>query len=176
MMRARQGSGEKAPARRCHGAGHVSRPWSAVGFLLALAVAGCESRSREEAAIRQPASDESAGQGAHDRDTAQPAAGAAGTEVRVVLTEWKAALSADTVPAGRTTFRVVNQGTEEHSFEVESDERGIEWAGDELAPGGEQTLTVDLQPGTWEVYCPLATPSASGGHARRGMRSLLVVR
>ncbi len=38
-----------------------------------------------------------------------------------------------------------------------------------LAPGGTGTLQVDLEPGTYEIYCPV------GDHADRGMRMALTV-
>jgi hypothetical protein len=95
-------------------------------------------------------------------------------EVRVVLTEWGIKLSPDTIRAGPTRFRVINQGRETHEFEIEGPELGL--PGDELKPGEETSLVLHLTPLTWEVHCPLATPSARGSHAKRGMHAQLVVR
>lgn len=107
-----------------------------------------------------------------------PDASAAQTQrrdtVHVILTEWKLQLSPARVPAGRTIFRIVNRGTEPHAIELEMGDR--EEPGDELAPGEESILTVDLDPGNWDVFCPLASPKAHGGHGRRGMKRVLVVR
>jgi hypothetical protein len=72
------------------------------------------------------------------------------------------------LPAGPTTFEITNDGTIEHNFEVEG--QGIEEELPEnLAPGATGTLTVDLAPGTYEVYCPV------GNHEDEGMRVELTV-
>ncbi|HEX5831037.1 MAG TPA: cupredoxin domain-containing protein [Gemmatimonadaceae bacterium] len=94
--------------------------------------------------------------------------------VLVTLTEWTLQLSTARVPAGRTIFRIVNRGNEPHAIELEMGDR--EEPGDELAPGEESILTVELDPGNWDIFCPLASPSAHGGHGRRGMKRVLVVR
>jgi uncharacterized surface protein with fasciclin (FAS1) repeats len=72
------------------------------------------------------------------------------------------------LPAGPTTFEVTNNGTMEHSFEIEGGD--IEEVFDEnLQPGGSNTLTVDLPAGEYEVYCPV------GDHAEQGMQLTLTV-
>ena len=93
--------------------------------------------------------------------------GAAGCLVEVTETEFAIEMP-DTLPAGPVTFRVTNAGTVEHNFEVEG--QGIEEEFDEnLPPGETRELTLDLQPGTYEVYCPV------GDHGDRGMRLELTV-
>ena len=73
--------------------------------------------------------------------------------VEVGLTEYEIDMPAS-VPAGPTTFSIRNNGSMEHSFEVEG--QGVE---EELAaplqPGGTTTLDVTLLPGTYRVYCPV---------------------
>lgn len=72
------------------------------------------------------------------------------------------------VPAGSTTFQITNAGDMPHSFEVEG--QGIEAKLDNpLPPGGTGTLQVDLQPGRYKVYCPVAD------HEEKGMSMPLVV-
>jgi uncharacterized cupredoxin-like copper-binding protein len=72
------------------------------------------------------------------------------------------------IPAGRTAFEVTNNGAIEHNFEVEGE--GIEEEFEENLQAGEtQTLELDLEPGTYEVYCPVAD------HADQGMRLALTV-
>lgn len=74
----------------------------------------------------------------------------------------------NSLPAGSTTFMITNNGTKEHSFEVEGN--GLEEELDpHLQPGENGTLTVDLQPGTYEVYCPV------GNHRAEGMTMQLTV-
>jgi hypothetical protein len=74
----------------------------------------------------------------------------------------------NSLPAGSMTFMVTNNGTKEHGFEVEGN--GIEEELDPtLQPGENGTLQVDLQPGTYEVYCPV------GNHRAEGMTMQLMV-
>jgi len=73
-----------------------------------------------------------------------------------------------TISAGPTTFEVTNNSDIEHNFEVEG--QGIEQVFDtNLQPGETRTMTIDLPPGTYEVYCPV------GNHADMGMRLTLTV-
>lgn len=72
------------------------------------------------------------------------------------------------IPAGLTTFEVTNNGTFEHNFEIEG--QGIDQVFDaNLLPGESRTLQVDLQPGAYDVYCPVAN------HREQGMSLELVV-
>lgn len=103
-------------------------------------------------------------------DTAR--AGAAPAEaITVTLTEWRVGLPVDTISAGQRTFRAVNSGTVVHRLEVEGN--GREWQTSDIRPGAEATLTADLRPGTYEVYCPVETDGPD--HDERGMRTVLVV-
>lgn len=88
-------------------------------------------------------------------------------EVEVVLSEFKIEME-DSISAGETTFVIRNAGTVEHGFEIEGN--GIEkMLETNLAPGAEQTLTVNLEPGTYEIYCPVED------HDERGMSLQLTV-
>jgi plastocyanin len=96
---------------------------------------------------------------ARTQDQQQEAAtGAAGTAaasapVAVSLSEFAIDMP-DSLPAGPTTLQVTNDGTIEHSFEIEG--QGLEEELDHhLQPGETLTLQVDLAPGTYEVYCPV---------------------
>jgi glucose/arabinose dehydrogenase/uncharacterized cupredoxin-like copper-binding protein len=100
-------------------------------------------------------------------EDATPAASAMGETVSVSLMEFAIDMPTE-LPAGPTTFEITNDGTIEHNFEVEG--QGIEEELPEnLAPGASGTLTVDLEPGTYEVYFPV------GNHADEGMRVELTV-
>lgn len=61
----------------------------------------------------------------------------------------------ETLQAGTISFHVVNNSEDdEHSMKVEG--QGIEEELEpHLQPGEEGTLTVDLAPGTYRVYCPV---------------------
>lgn len=66
-----------------------------------------------------------------------------------------------TLPPGFTVFRVTNQGDEEHNFEVEG--QGDEHVfPQDLQPGETQTMEVDLQEGSYVVYCPVSNHRSLG--------------
>jgi glucose/arabinose dehydrogenase/uncharacterized cupredoxin-like copper-binding protein len=74
----------------------------------------------------------------------------------------------NTVAAGSVTFNITNNGTMEHSFEIEGNGVEVELEST-LQPGESGTLTIDLAPGTYTVYCPV------GDHRSRGMELTLTV-
>lgn len=87
--------------------------------------------------------------------------------VEVQLSEYSIDMPSS-IAAGNRVFRVVNNGDEEHSFEIE----GVnvsESLMTPLAAGEEETLQVRLEPGSYEVYCPV------DNHAEQGMRMTLQV-
>ena len=110
-----------------------------------------------------------AGCGSDDGDEAAGTTAAAGEQsVDLTATEFRfdpADVSLDT--AGTVTFTVSNDGQEEHALEVEGN--GIEEETETIAPGDSGTLTVELEPGEYEFYCPI------DGHRDRGMEGTLVV-
>ena len=69
--------------------------------------------------------------------------------------------------AGEVTFELTNDGQAPHALEIEGE--GVEEASDTIDAGGSTTLTVDLEEGTYEIYCPV------GDHADRGMVGTLTV-
>jgi uncharacterized cupredoxin-like copper-binding protein len=85
----------------------------------------------------------------------------------VGLTEYQIEMPTS-LSAGSQAFSVTNNGTVEHNFEVEG--QGIEERFEtNLSPGESQTLQIDLEPGTYEVYCPL------DNHKDQGMEIQLTV-
>jgi plastocyanin len=89
--------------------------------------------------------------------------------VTAKLSEWKVELSEATVAAGTVTFTVTNAGSIPHGFEVEG--QGIEKQIALIQPGSSATLTLTLQPGTYDVYCPVGEDS----HKKLGMETHLTV-
>ncbi|MFT4191055.1 MAG: iron uptake system protein EfeO [Comamonas sp.] len=74
-----------------------------------------------------------------------------------------------TVPAGRTTFTLVNQSSRALEWEILDGVMVVEER-ENIAPGFSQTMTVKLQPGTFDITCGLlsnprgklrVTPSAA---------------
>ena len=77
-------------------------------------------------------------------------------------------VSSDELSAGSYTIEVVNEGSATHDFVVERD--GNEVAGtDTIAPGASTTLTVDLEPGEYVLYCSV------GNHRSMGMEVTVTV-
>jgi hypothetical protein len=89
--------------------------------------------------------------------------------VSAELSEWTIRLSHPSVPAGRVSFTARNTGSIPHAFEVEG--AGIEQETPLIQPGQQATLTLDLRPGTYEIYCPVGRDS----HKKLGMETHLKV-
>jgi uncharacterized cupredoxin-like copper-binding protein len=99
------------------------------------------------------------------------ATGAAGKAQNVDVSEVDFSIDPanPSVKAGTVTFNVTNDGEVVHNLEVEGN--GIEEELEQdLQPGDSGELTVDLQPGTYEWYCPI------GNHAEMGMEGELTVK
>ena len=95
------------------------------------------------------------------------AAGATGESVAITETEFSIDPSDVKTKAGEVTFDITNDGGTVHNLEIEGN--GVEEVSDDLDPGQKGELTVDLQPGTYEMYC------AIGDHADQGMEGTLTV-
>src|SRR6202030_923724 len=83
------------------------------------------------------------------------------------LSEWKVDVAQGTIAAGPATFTITNAGSIPHAFEVEG--QGIERETALIQPGASATLTVTLEPGTYDVYCPVGEDS----HKKLGMETHL---
>ena len=92
---------------------------------------------------------------------------AGGESVELVATEFAFDPAEVDVEPGETTFTVSNEGEFPHALEIEGN--GIEEETEELGPGESGSLTVDLEPGEYELYCPV------GDHRDQGMVGTLVV-
>ena len=93
--------------------------------------------------------------------------------ITVGFGEWAVTAEADTIRPGTVTFVVENRGQLEHGFEIESEsDDGPEYEveGPLFAGGDTVTISADLAPGTYEIYCWVAD------HEDRGMQMQLVVR
>ena len=111
----------------------------------------------------------------------------ASAKVNVTLKEWSLTPDTTSVPAGSVTFTATNDGSFEHEMIVIKtglapdalpissgavDEAAAGNVIDEIpefAPGATQTLTVDLGPGAYVLFCNV------GGHYQQGVRSAFTV-
>lgn len=60
----------------------------------------------------------------------------------------------ETLPTGPTTFQITNAGNHEHSFGI-AGPAGDETLDKTLKPGETATLDINLDAGTYRVYCPV---------------------
>ena len=90
------------------------------------------------------------------------------TMVQVTAREYSFALSTTTIAPGRCTFQPVNSGAMTHGLEI--DGPGVEDQKADLTnPGGSSSITVTLQKGKYELYCPVP------GHQQLGMEADITV-
>ena len=68
---------------------------------------------------------------------------------------------------GTYVFRAVNSGTADHALEIEGE--GIEEETEVIPPGESTELEVNLDPGTYKLYCPV------GNHEALGMTGTVTV-
>jgi len=141
----------------------------AVVALLGVALTGCRPQQETMDEVVDVVPPEPEPEPEPDADTAGTGEDAETGEnvVQVTLLDGEIEMP-DTLTAGATIFEISNVGALVHNLEIEG--QGIEEVlENDLQPGESATLTVDLQPGTYEVYCPVAD------HAERGMRLTLTV-
>jgi plastocyanin len=86
----------------------------------------------------------------------------------VELLEWRVRPAFRTLAAGRIDFNAANQGEDDHNLSVRAG--GQEYGHIDLAPGEEGSLVLQLQPGTYTLYCSLT------GHEDAGMDTDITVR
>jgi uncharacterized cupredoxin-like copper-binding protein len=83
-------------------------------------------------------------------------------------TDFRLSPSTVTVNApGTYTFEATNDGGTDHALEIEGN--GVEEETDTIAPGESASVTVDLEAGTYEMYCPI------DGHRDQGMEGEITV-
>jgi hypothetical protein len=92
--------------------------------------------------------------------------------ITVVLNEWAVELDRDTIAPGSVRLRVRNNGEHEHALAIQGS--GVSQRTDNIPSGQWAVLDLDLQPGTYEVICPLDAPVGQD-HAGRGMTAVLTV-
>jgi plastocyanin len=101
--------------------------------------------------------------------TAATAPQGTGTPVTATEGDFSIALSSSDLAAGTHTFTVTNAGKATHSLTIKGP-GGVDMTSDKVQGGQSTTMTVTLQPGTYQVYCPI------GNHQAMGMDTTLTVR
>ena len=83
--------------------------------------------------------------------------------VRIAATDFKFRLTPRTVPAGRITFEIRNDGQAMHDFAIHGHTSKT------ISPGGSTRLTLTLRRGSYPYRCTV------DDHARLGMKGVLRV-
>jgi uncharacterized cupredoxin-like copper-binding protein len=98
-----------------------------------------------------------------------PSPAVTATRVTAELTEFSIGLSQQAFAPGPYEFVAEEQGQFPHALSIEGP--GVESASTSaIDPGGDsQSLNVTLQPGTYEVWCPV------GNHRAQGMETTITV-
>jgi plastocyanin len=78
-------------------------------------------------------------------------------------------LSRASVPSGQVAIEFVNHGEDEHNLNVKPGEGSLEGSLPNTAPKAHPTLTLDLNPGSYTLFCSLP------GHEAKGMKATLTV-
>lgn len=125
-------------------------------FVGSFVAGGCASDGEEETGQETQTSDET--------DTTEEPVAIGVTETEYSLYPEEVILD---IP-GTYVFRTVNNGSTTHALKIEG--QGIEEATENLAPDESSELVVDLEPGTYEFYCPV------GDHRDLGMEGTITVR
>jgi plastocyanin len=101
-------------------------------------------------------------------DQAAGTTGSGRGSVEITATDFKFDPSTvELAKSGEMTFTLVNDGQTTHALEIEG--QGIEEETDEIDGGATTELTVDLEPGEYEFYCPV------DDHREMGMEGTLTV-
>jgi uncharacterized cupredoxin-like copper-binding protein len=108
--------------------------------------------------------------GATPATTTGGAGGGAGQTVDMTAADFKFDPSDTTVKSGNVTFNLKNQGQAPHSLEIEDVNGQDQEIEGDVAPGQSGTLTVNLPPGKYEFYCPVAN------HKEMGMEGDITVK
>ena len=111
--------------------------------------------------------------GAEAPPAESPSAPAGPAHVEVTAEDTQAfrfVLSRPTVPAGKVIIEFVNHGQDEHNLHVLEPAEGSEaGALPNTVPNAHPSLTLDLRPGSYTLFCSLP------GHEAAGMKATLVV-
>lgn len=138
---------------------------AAVLALLGVMLMGCPPEAIEEAP--EPPLEDPAEIDAMEDPAEEPDEIAEMETVEVMLVDGEIQMP-DTLAAGMYMFDVTNDGELPHNLAIEG--QGMEAALDEdLQPGETAMLSVELEAGEYEVYCPV------GDHAEQGMQMTLTV-
>jgi uncharacterized cupredoxin-like copper-binding protein len=133
-----------------------------IAAAIAVPVAGCGGGDDDNST--------SADSGGATPATTTTGGGGAGQTVDMTAADFKFDPSDPTVKSGNVTFNLKNQGQAPHSLEIEDVNGQDQEIEGDVAPGQSGTMTVNLPPGKYEFYCPVAN------HKEMGMEGDITVK
>ncbi len=134
--------------------------YAAMGLVVAGTLAACGGGDADSPGSSAPDQGDSAGGSAGSAES--------GTTVSVSETDFALELSTTTFSPGEYTFEITNDGDTTHALEV--DGPGVsDLESDEIGPGESTSMTLTLEAGEYEIYCPVAN------HADMGMTTTITV-
>jgi uncharacterized cupredoxin-like copper-binding protein len=148
----------------------VSRLAAGVGAgVLVLGLAACGSDSGDDSgSAAADSTSVAAPSGTSSGATAGSASDTAGGTLTATEKDFSIALTSDSVPPGTYQLTVDNAGKATHSLSIKGP-GGVDMTSDTLQGGDSTTMTVTLQAGKYDVWCPI------GNHRAMGMDTTLTV-
>ncbi|SEL02150.1 Copper binding protein, plastocyanin/azurin family [Blastococcus sp. DSM 46786] len=134
------------------------------GVLVAASACGgsTDAESADPAATQSTASQTPAQSSSEPSTESSAQAGEQSAEtVEAQLVDFAIELDEDSFSAGTYEFAVSNEGDASHDFIVERDGEDVTGTSI-LQPGQSETLTVELEPGTYVFYCSVGNHRAMG--------------
>lgn len=128
-----------------------------------LAFAACKGHEGDQATTTTAASDAAAPADTTAGDATHPASPggtaivpsvSSGTTVVVMLEDGRIAVREQTIPPGPAVFTVTNGGEQLHNLHIEGPGASVA-AGDPIDARASRDVTVNLQAGTYTLYCPV---------------------
>ena len=139
------------------GAGSIAGRAAALVTAAVIAAAGCSSSGGTKTSpSSSPSSSAAAGVGS------SASGPSVGTKVTVTEKEYSLQLSRTDLTAGTYTFVATNAGTVAHALAISGPGVSTKQI-DSISPGSTANLTVTLQAGSYELWCPI------DGHKALGM-------
>jgi uncharacterized cupredoxin-like copper-binding protein len=135
-----------------------------IAAAVAVPIAGCGGGSDDNST-----SADTSGGGAPPASTTA-SGGGSGQTVDMTAADFKFDPSDPTVKSGQVTFNLKNDGQVPHSLEIEDVNGSDQEIEGDVQPGQSGTLTVNLPPGKYEFYCPVAN------HKEMGMEGDITVK
>ncbi len=157
---------------------------ASVAIVFALALTGCGSDSNDGTATTVPTQSSSGNNADKPFDATKTEAAPTARTIHADLKEWSIATEAPTVKAGAVLLSGANMGTMPHDLVVVKSSGSEDGIGEEpkagqagtagqiptFAAGSDRSVTVNLKPGKYVLFCDLP------GHYEKGMHTTITAK